>query len=229
MASIRLFTLRVVTNVVAQRCVLQEEEAAIAALLGEEVDTSSILAAAAALPDLSEDVAEAAADAAARGGPLADAAVQVSPKALFTVHPYRLWVSRATATEWPRALPYGIVVLSLLPHVGSCNADAGGLSGSATPPCLPGSCNADSRCLCVFSLCLQEYLAALAAVDASAGLTDAATVEQLLKAGGEVEANAGPSADLGAAPAAPDVSATLAAEVSCALLLDLRVSAEELV
>jgi hypothetical protein len=57
---------------------LQEEEAAIAALLGEEVDTSSILAAAAALPDLSEDVAEAAADAAARGGPLPDAAVQVS-------------------------------------------------------------------------------------------------------------------------------------------------------
>jgi hypothetical protein len=56
---------------------LQEEEAAIAAVLGEEVDTSALLAAAGALPDLGEDVAEAVADTAARGEPLADAAVQV--------------------------------------------------------------------------------------------------------------------------------------------------------
>lgn len=111
----------------------QEEEAAIAAVLGEEVDTASILAAAGGLPDLSEDVAEAAADAAARGEPLADAAV-------------------------------------------------------------------------------QEYLAALRGVPADAGLTGA-TVEQLLKQGGEVAAEAGPGlAELGAAPAVPDVSAALAAE-----------------
>jgi hypothetical protein len=63
---------------------------------------------------------------------------------------------------------------------------------------------------------VQEYLAALAAVDASAGLTDAATVEQLLKQGGELEAPSGPSVDLGAAPAAPDVSAALAVEVGAA-------------
>jgi hypothetical protein len=62
-------------------------------------------------------------------------------------------------------------------------------------------------------------------VDASAGLTDAATVEQLLKQGGEVEANAGPAADLGAAPAAPDVSATLAAEVCFLRVVDLLFSA----
>jgi hypothetical protein len=62
--------------------------------------------------------------------------------------------------------------------------------------------------------CPQEYLAALRAVDASAGLTDAATVEQLLKQGGEVVAEAGPSAaELGAAPALPDVSGALNAQV----------------
>jgi hypothetical protein len=51
-------------------------------VLGEEVDTSALLAAAAGLPDLSEDVAEATADAAARGEPLGDAAVQVRAAAV---------------------------------------------------------------------------------------------------------------------------------------------------
>jgi hypothetical protein len=68
---------------------------------------------------------------------------------------------------------------------------------------------------------LQEYLAALRAVDAGAGVTGA-TVEQLLKQGGEVVGEAGISAgELGAAPAAPDVSAALAAEVSLRCLLRL--------
>lgn len=110
----------------------QDEEAAIAALLDEEVDTSDLLAAASGLPDLSEDVADAQADAAARGEPLPQSAV-------------------------------------------------------------------------------QEYLAALAAVDAAAGGVDDATVEQLLAAGGEEVTPA--SMELGEAPALPDVSEALGAEV----------------
>lgn len=67
------------------RLCLQDEQAAIEALLAEEVDTSDIVAAAAALPDLADQLNSAAADEAARGGPLTQEAVQEYINALRAV------------------------------------------------------------------------------------------------------------------------------------------------
>lgn len=64
---------------------LQEEEAAIEALLAEDVDTSDLIAAAAELPDLTEQLESAAEDEATRGAPLSQEAVQEYINALRAV------------------------------------------------------------------------------------------------------------------------------------------------